>query len=273
VPEAERTSPQMRPSASRMHLRPQPSYRALYVRRDSYQQVAPSASQQAPVATTRTSPGSSAGTMSEDERSRRANELVQSMMQDVQRRMQDRQRTTLAQAARVNATAVQQRIDQRLAENMGRGGVLSSGIGETRPVGQVGVANGTNPQPATLAANRASNSPAAGGLSDPSYAAQAQAAVPTRAPLQRHASNQQATNFTGQNPPVGLNLAPGNSHIAPPPVTTFPSSGTPPGQNRAAHAPQPPQRTHVEQTPTRDHAPVMAQGVTAITTGGDCRRN
>jgi hypothetical protein len=104
----------MRPQASRIHLRPQPSYRRLHVQRDvnmaQYEQPnVPSVP--------RYSPGGTP-TLSEDERVRRATELVRRRAQE----LAQQQSSSPAQAARQMqvAAAAQQRVEQRLASTIGR---------------------------------------------------------------------------------------------------------------------------------------------------------
>jgi hypothetical protein len=208
-PEPDQDSPQMRHSASRMHLRPQLSSRRLYVARDvNMAQYAQPIINPPPL---RSSPGGS-NTLSEDERSRRAQELVQRRMQELAQ-----QRSSPAQLARQNqlAAAAQQRIQQRLASNMG-------GLSERQPASSLS-------QSTTVASTTST-------VRQPSAPA-------THPQNNRPASTQQPSSFA-------------------PASATMNNSNTPTQQRVAREA-----------APARNHPPAMTQGVTAITAGGDIRRN
>ena len=236
-PEYDQMSPhRLAPSASRMHLRPQPSgsFRRVHIQRDpnnvghanvtQHQQ-----SSAVPIPQTRTSPSGSS-TLSEDERVRRATELVQRRMQE----LAQQQRASPAATARLNAASgatLQQRIDQRLALNMGRAPLAAPTQADRQPDQTTQGARSTS---------------SAGTTAQPNAA------------------------LSGRGPII-------NRPAAPPPPLTSNYGQTPGNLASAQHRPQNNQstsrRTTMEQVGNGNQVPSMAQGVTALTTGGDIRRN
>ena len=232
----EPTSPQMSrlvPSASRLQLRPQGSrnFQRVHNHRDpglsQYQQ---SAAMPIPQPPARTSPSGSS-TLSEDERVRRATELVQRRMQE----LAQQQRASPAATARMSAAAMQQRIDERLAANMGRGSTNAAAIAQR--------AGGQAAQP-----HMSTNSAAASNVQ-----------------TQDTANNARAATINRPTGPAPAPVPPTTFRQTPP---TLPAAPTrmPNTQSQAV-------RSSVEQGNGRSQIPGMAQGVTAITTGGDIRRN